>query len=339
MSAVHSAGHPRPAAPAAAPPGGAPDARVAAVDIGGSGIRLTVSGTDRTAHGPGRAVTGDGLDTEALLTAVKNALRSLRLPESTPITAVAVGMSGLLALTANPARLMTDLAHLFGARHVVLTSDVLTSHIGALGMRPGAVVAAGTGAVALGTDFAQWWRHRDGWGHLLGDEGSGAWIGAEGLRAALRSHDERPGGSTALLHLAVDRFGPCARWPSRIYPHGDVAGRLASFTTDVADAAHRGDAVARSIWQRAAEHLADSVVAALPAAHHEPLVSWCGGLFRAGALLRDPFRAAVRRAAPHARLTEPAGSSLDGAAQLARLAHRAPDQLPRAAPYLRALAL
>lgn len=311
--------------------------RVAAVDVGGTGIRLTVTGAGHVAHGPGRAVAGAGVDVTALLTGLKSTLAALDLPENTHIDAVAVGMSGLLSLTADPGRLMTDLAYLFGTGRVVLASDVLTSYIGALGMRPGAVVAAGTGAVALGTDFAQCWRHRDGWGHLLGDEGSGAWIGAEGLRAALRAHDERPGGSTTLLRLAVERFGPSAQWPSQLYPHGDVAGRLASFTTDVAAAAHSGDAVAHGIWRRAAQHLADSVVAALPALH-DPLVSWCGGLFRAGPLLRDPFEEAVRRAAPHARTAAPAGSSLDGAAHLARLACRAPDRLPKDVPYLRTLA-
>ncbi|MFE6888292.1 N-acetylglucosamine kinase [Streptomyces sp. NPDC057694] len=338
MSAVNSTTRPGPPLPVAAPEHDRDTRRVAAVDVGGTGIRLTVTGARHVAHGPGRTVDRTGVNAPALLAGLRSTLEAMDLPEGIRVEAVAVGMSGLLSLTTEPVRLMTDLAHLFGTSRVVLASDVFTSYVGALGMRPGALVAAGTGAVALGTDFADCWRHRDGWGHLLGDEGSGAWIGAEGLRAALRAHDERPSGSTTLLRRAVDRYGPCARWPSQFYPHGDVAGRLAFFTTEVAAAALGGDPIAHDIWRRAAQHLADSVVAALPA-HHDPLVSWCGGLFQAGALLRDPFEEAVRRAAPHARPTAPAGSSLDGAGHLARLACRTPELLPKDVPYLRTLTL
>ena len=62
------------------------------------------------------------------------------------------------------------------------------------GRGPVPCVAAGTGLIAIGTDLTRW-RRADGWGHLLGDCGSGAWIGRAGLEAALRAYDGRPGGS------------------------------------------------------------------------------------------------------------------------------------------------
>ncbi len=74
-----------------------------------------------------------------------------------------------------------------------VVSDAVASLVGALGgLRPGAVVAAGTGAVAFGSDFADTWTKVDGWGHVLGDRGSAAWVGLEGLRAALRSATASP---------------------------------------------------------------------------------------------------------------------------------------------------
>jgi N-acetylglucosamine kinase-like BadF-type ATPase len=84
----------------------------------------------------------------------------------------------------------------------------VTAYAGALGQSPGGVVAAGTGLIALGTDLDTR-RRADGWGHLLGDCGGGAWIGRAGLEAALRAHDGRAGGSRPLLERmeAVFREG------------------------------------------------------------------------------------------------------------------------------------
>ncbi|MFC8230105.1 N-acetylglucosamine kinase [Streptomyces sp. NPDC057287] len=318
----------------------APGDCVAAVDIGGTGARVRLSDgrtTSEVVRAPGRTVSGAGVDSAALLAGLATALHTLRTAHrDLRVEAVGVGMSGLLGLTARPDGLLGRLSALFRAPRVVLASDMVTSYVGALGIRPGAVVAAGTGAVALGTDFRGQWLRSDGWGHLLGDEGSGAWIGAAGLRAAMRAHDRRPGGSAPLLELAVERFGEPAGLPSRLYPHGDVAGRMAAFAPDVARAAHRGDSVAHDIWRRAAVHLARTVGAALPSGV-DPVVSWCGQLFSAGDLLTDPFLDALRTAAPQARPVPPAGSSLDGAAHLARLSVERPDELPDAAPYIRSL--
>lgn len=313
---------------------------VAAVDIGGTGTRVRLSDGRRISEvvrAPGRSVSEAGIDSGALLAGLATALGTLRAAHPRfRIEALGVGMSGLLGLTAQPDGLPGRLAALFGAPRVVLASDMVTSYVGALGVRPGAVVAAGTGAVALGTDFRDQWLRRDGWGHLLGDEGSGAWIGAAGLRAALRAHDRRPGGSAPLLELAAERFGEPAELPGRLYPYGDVAGRMAAFAPDVARAAHRGDRIARAIWRQAAVDLARTVSAALPSAE-SPLLSWCGQLFSAGELLTEPFLEALRTDAPHARLVPPAGSSLDGATHLARLSVERPEELPDAAPYIRSL--
>ncbi len=48
-------------------------------------------------------------------------------------------------------------------------------------------------------------------------------------------------------------------------------------------------------------------------------VSWCGGLFAAGELLLEPFRAELARRARHLEPREPVGTALDGAELLARL--------------------
>ncbi|WP_307829233.1 BadF/BadG/BcrA/BcrD ATPase family protein, partial [Streptomyces clavuligerus] len=148
-----------------------------------------------------------------------------------------------------------------GAR--TLASDAVTAYAGALGQRPGAVVAGGTGMVALGTDLTRW-RRADGWGHLLGDCGGGAWIGRAGLEAALRAHDGREGGSPALLAAAESAFGPARELPDRVYPRPDRPAVLASFAPEVGRCAADGDAVAARILALAARHVAEAAGAVCP---------------------------------------------------------------------------
>ncbi len=136
-----------------------------------------------------------------------------------PVDEVIVGAAGALAAP-DAARALGDalLASLRVDR-VAVTSDAVIAHAGALNGEPGVVLIVGTGVVALaiGADGAL--RTADGWGPWLGDEGGGAWIGAAGLRAALRAHDGR-GPSTTLLDAARaasarrrpgPRSSPCRR--------------------------------------------------------------------------------------------------------------------------------
>ncbi len=150
------------------------------------------------------------------------------------LEAAVVGAAGLATLgDALRAELPGAPAREPGVRKVALAADAVTAYVGALGPQPGAVIAAGTGLIAIGTDLSG--RHRaDGCGHLLGDCGSGAWIGRAGPEAALRAHDGRDGGSAALPARAEEAFGPMPQLPGRIYPRCDRAAVLASFAPEVA---------------------------------------------------------------------------------------------------------
>ncbi len=119
----------------------------------------------------------------------------------------------------------------------------------------GTVLLAGTGAVAFSIrDFTQSAR-ADGLGWLLGDVGSGVWLGIEGLRAAAAALDNR-GAHTALTEHA-------ARFASSIAPRTDdprqdlirvvktlTPAELGSFAPDVVQACEAGDDVARQIVDR-----------------------------------------------------------------------------------------
>jgi N-acetylglucosamine kinase-like BadF-type ATPase len=228
-----------------------------------------------------------------------------------------VGAAGLATLgEALRAELPGALAREFGVRTVALVADAVTAYTGALGARPGAVVAAGTGLIAIGTDLTRW-RRADGWGHLLGDCGGGAWIGRAGLEAALRAHDGREGGSARLLARAEELFGPARELPGKLYPRADRPAVLASFAPQVAACAAADDRVAAGILRSAARHMADSAAAVCPS-DGEPRVALTGGLSKMGDPLLVPLAEELARRLPHARRVAAEGDPLEGSVRIAR---------------------
>lgn len=305
---------------------------VAGVDVGGTGVRVRVVHGERSAERR-RAVVlprkHGRVDVPALCTLVLNELRPAMAGLGlTELAGLGLGMTGMPGLVENSRDVDHHLRPPLGLGALALAGDSVTTHLGALAGAPGTVVAAGTGVIALATDFEDVWHQVDGWGVLLGDEGSGAWIGRRGLQAALRSIDGRTGGSAALANRLQQRFGTPLELIDRTYSSPSPAYELASFAPDVAAAARSGDPVAESLLTRAGKLLGQAAVAG--SARVPARISWGGGLFRAGDLLLDPFRREVLRAMPAAELIPPAGSAVDGAVLLAReaIAGRAGSRAP-----------
>jgi len=202
--------------------------------------------------------------------------------------------------------------------------------VGPGGIGPGGVGVGGAGPGGGIWTFDSAVACVDGWGHLLGDVGSGFWIGRRGLDAALRAHDGRSGGSPMLARLVERDIGPLDRLPEMAARAGaGPVAAIASFSVQVAEAAGAGDDVARYIWQEAAAALAESAVACARRLDPDPpapiAVSWVGGLFNApDALLLDPFLARIRSTFPAADLMPPAADALTGAARLATPGARGP---------------
>jgi N-acetylglucosamine kinase-like BadF-type ATPase len=195
--------------------------------------------------------------------------------------------------------------------------------VGPGGHGPGGVGIGGAGPGGGAWTFDSAVACVDGWGHLLGDAGSGFWIGRRGLDAALRAHDGRSGGSPVLARLVERDVGPLDHLPEMAARAGaGPVAAIASFSVQVAEAAAAGDDVARYIWLEAAAALADSAVACArrlnPNAAVPIAVSWGGGLFNApDGLLLEPFLSRVRSTFPAADLMPPAADALTGAARLA----------------------
>ncbi|GAA2267437.1 BadF/BadG/BcrA/BcrD ATPase family protein [Streptomyces amakusaensis] len=311
---------------------------VLGVDSGGSGLRVGLA----DAADPGRAKSlrssapvrtgADGIDAGQLLERLTPMARALLADAGGgSVVAAAVGAAGMATLGGRlRAELPGALAESLGVRRIALAADAVTAYAGALGQRPGAVVAAGTGMIALGTDLTGW-RRADGWGHLLGDEGGGSWIGEAGLRAALRAHDGRRGGSAALLSAAEAMFGPAGELPGRVYPRTDRPAVLASFAPEVGRCAAAGDERAAGILALAARQIAEAAEAVCPPPGDGPAreVALTGGLFAMGEPLLAPLRAETAALLPGVRTVTAAGDPLAGAVLLASALAGGSLRLPR----------
>ncbi|MFD4799374.1 N-acetylglucosamine kinase [Streptomyces anulatus] len=335
-----------PAASGAAGPG----AYVLGVDSGGSGLRValgrvelpgplaTTLCAEPVRTGPGGIDAGHLLD--QLLPAARELLdrAAASATDDAPtgeVAALAIGAAGMATLGDRlRSELPGALADALGVRRLALAADAVTAYAGAVGQRPGAVVAGGTGMIALGTDLMEWHR-ADGWGHLLGDSGGGAWIGRAGLDAAMRAHDGRRGGSPALLDRLRAVFGTPEALPGLLYPRSDRPAVLASFAPEVAACAG-ADPVAAGILRQAAGHIAEAAAAVSPTfagteteAGEGGEVALTGGLFKMGEPLIAPLREELAQLLPGARVTTAAGDPLTGALRIARALAAGDLRLPR----------
>ncbi|MCP2032456.1 N-acetylglucosamine kinase-like BadF-type ATPase [Okibacterium sp. HSC-33S16] len=284
------------------------------IDGGQSGIRLRLtnaSGILAEAERPGVLTDRPVVDQLADLTV------QLATDTGTRIDELAVGTSGLTPAAANPGGLLRVTAAA-GVRRVALAHDSITGYLAANGTEPGVMLAVGTGVVVLALSESSVAKV-DGWGSLLGDAGSGYWIGRAGLDAALRAFDGRST-ATTLQATAEARFGPLDELYMRVQADPLRVSVIASFCRDVVDAATAGDTIARGIVGAAAAELAHSAASALARVGWQPgtpaRVGAVGALATHAVLMREQLTTELARQAPGAALAAPLGAPLDGVQSL-----------------------
>jgi N-acetylglucosamine kinase-like BadF-type ATPase len=180
------------------------------IDGGGSQVRVAIVTRDLALCGSAEGGTANpnsgGRDAAAqhIQTAIRAALDDARI-RANQITAVGVGIAG--TVTARDWARETIVGVLPDAA-IHIASDFEIALVGAQGERRGVLILAGTGSVIYGVNGAGESAQVGGWGYLLGDEGSGYWLGLKALQAVVSAADGRaaPTRLTAMildaLHLA-----------------------------------------------------------------------------------------------------------------------------------------
>jgi N-acetylglucosamine kinase-like BadF-type ATPase len=146
------------------------------------------------------------------------------------------------------------------ARDIRLTNDAELLLSG-LPSTVGIALIAGTGSIALGRDARGTMARSGGWGHVIGDEGSGYDLGRRCLQAVARSTDGR-GQATMLVDMLLKHWqlDDASEMIGKVY-HASDKTVIASLSALVFEAARNGDEVARGIVDDAARELALAAIA------------------------------------------------------------------------------
>jgi N-acetylglucosamine kinase-like BadF-type ATPase len=296
---------------------------VIGVDLGGTATRVLISDTDGRRIGFGSAGGGNPISR-----GLEGTINSLG-------TALAIALDGVAADRVEYAVLGLAGVKAYGAsaeagietvwREAGLTCphalrpDAEVAYAAGTSEPDGFVVIAGTGAVAGTIRDNEMIESVDGHGWLLGDRGSGFFLGREAVLAALAA-GEGYGSATSLRAAVLTAFGldPSAATSSQIggavYQRPPVAlAELAPLVTSAADA---GDVVALDIIARAASLLLQSVRTLIVAAGSpsgQPVVLG-GGLLTGHQPLRDAVSRGIEELGLVACAAQP---SAVGAAALA----------------------
>jgi N-acetylglucosamine kinase-like BadF-type ATPase len=189
----------------------------------------------------------------------------------------------------------------YKARIVVVNDALVALEAGAPG-KPGVVVISGTGSISYGRDANGKAARSGGWGYVLGDEGSGYWIGRAALRAVLREADRR-GPATILSGLLLEHFGVTEAQGliHHVYNTNLKPSAIGALATCVQAAFSQGDQVAVGILRGAANELeasALSVARRLELIGQQFVFILAGGIFRAVPWLQQELERRLPIAAP-----------------------------------------
>lgn len=303
----------------------ATDSLVLGGDLGGTSTRILVAGTDGRRCGRGTAGAGNPVSNpagaaEALGDALGAALAGV---DPGRVRASVLGVAGLSALRTPP--VAARFGRVWTAAGLTCdpgyTADLEVAFAAGTPEPDGSVLVAGTGATAGAVVGHRLTRTADGHGWLLGDDGSGFWLGREAVRAALHTLDagEPPGRLASSVLRALDAAGPGVGGPDRRdrviqAVHSRPGVELSALAPLVSAAYRDGDPQARSIVERAAAALLATLGRIRGPEETTPIVL-------AGSLTGDtsPVGAALRRLLParFAGPVLPARSGAGGAAWLA----------------------
>jgi len=204
---------------------------------------------------------------------------------------------------------------------VLVVNDALIALQAGIGTEPGIVIVAGTGSIAYGRNRRGEASRAGGWGYVLGDEGSGYWIGRLALRAVVRHADGR-GRPTELTPRLLTHFDlqRASELIHKVY-HDDLnPAAVASLARYVQEARDDGDAVAAGILNQAADELitaAAAVMSRLELADDEFSFVLSGGMFYAVPWLCDQLKLLLPSLASHSRTLRLESEPAAGAVQLA----------------------
>ena len=307
---------------------------VLGIDAGGTKTVCYLADGDGQVLGEARA-GGANLQTEGELgvekvlhTVMDEALGS----RAATVEAICLGMAGVDR--EGDGQVVRGIMRRIGAKtRTVVVNDALVALVAGAGDAPGIVIICGTGSIVYGRNARGVAARAGGWGWLLGDEGSGYWIGTLALRAVARAADGR-GPATALTEKVLAHFGVTR--PSdlirEVYDRQMRHHVLAKVAHAAAEARDEGDEIATRILEQAAHELvaaARSVADRLAIREEAFDFLLAGGVFQGVPWLAEELHRRLPAIAAQAGVRRLTAEPALGAVRLALAEARGGAQIPR----------
>jgi N-acetylglucosamine kinase-like BadF-type ATPase len=245
---------------------------VLAVDAGGTSSRAALSNSDGTIVGyaEGGPCNYQSIGLRQALANLTSVLQRLTDPSNQGLVVeqAVIGIAGLD--TSRDRAIIEELVQkaLLGARihskTVTVHNDGMMTLLGSVGDGSAVLVSSGTGSIVLGKTKDGRQTRVGGWGHRIGDDGSGFAIGQAALRHVFRAVDgcDPPSGiqDALLKELQLDSVADLMAW---IYSDSYSVDRVAGLAPVVFQLAHARDETAFRILRQAGNDLASACSVAI----------------------------------------------------------------------------
>ncbi len=192
---------------------------------------------------------------------------------------------------------------------IIVNNDVKTALTNAHGEQKGIMLVCGTGSIAAGVNGKNNFVRVGGWGHLIGDEGSGYKIAIKMLQKIMKSFDGREK-STELTELVLKELGIEEPLEILDYVYNPEISKenIADLTPLLFEAIRAGDDIAREIVDNAADNLLEmvkTVIGKLKLSEKDQIISLSGGVFENSKIMKETFKNKAKKEIPSITFREP----------------------------------
>ncbi|MCL2828658.1 MAG: ATPase [Oscillospiraceae bacterium] len=272
------------------------------IGVDGGGTKTAICAAAQDASTLFSAITGSAswreYGIEPVVRNIKEVIGSFPLEGEGQIAGIAMGLPCYGESEEGDRDLEKAVREAFPNTPLYLTNDVEVGWAGSLGLASGVNVVAGTGAIAFGKDEKGKTARSGGWSEFFGDEGSCYWMGRKVMELFSKQSDGRM--PQDVLYTTVrSELGLRSDLGFIDLMHDNYIinrDKVASLQLLANKAALAGSPSAKSLYCDAADELILLVKAICDRLHFTKrpfLVSYSGGLFKAGDLVLDRFSKGV----------------------------------------------
>lgn len=203
-------------------------------------------------------------------------------------------------------------------KNLMIRGDQLTAFRSGTDKKEGVILISGTGSIVIG-----WRKGKEvvagGWDYILGDDGSGFWLGQKALRAVCRHLDGR-GLKTQLTNLIFREWNikEMEELYKKVYTK-NLVEQIASLVPLIDKAAQKRDKIAREILIESGKELALAVISVIKKLNFQKLkfpVVLVGGVLKSRIVL-DRVKKEIKKVAPKVEFIRPKQEPVIGAVKLA----------------------